>query len=184
MLRTIAPAQIPTQFYAHGPDHDVRLNRPEHFRPVVTPSVRTKPEPHEGLWTSPGTQWDDVAPLATAWTDYVHGEQMDWVGSHATEIIPDPTARILLIDAFADLRALAEAYPASESYVCGPCPEWSALAADGYSAVYLTDAGQEATRFSTPNLYGWDIECCLWLNPHYTAGQTWELPTIPVCCED
>ena len=40
------------------------------------------------------------------------------------------------------------------------------LARSGIDAIFLTEEGEHATRFSEPGLYGWDCESILVMNPH------------------
>ena len=87
--------------------------------------------------------------------------------------------RLLLIDDQTQLAAIIDAYPAEPNpYVPhrngGRYPDWEALAADGWDGVYLTDRGQWETRLPRggPDLYGWDLESCLWLRPSYVVGRT------------
>jgi hypothetical protein len=42
-------------------------------------------------------------------------------------------------------------------------PDFERMAAEGWDGVWLTHTGYLATRFSRPNLYGWDCECTFWL---------------------
>ena len=44
-------------------------------------------------------------------------------------------------------------------------PDFEKMVKMGYDAIYLTDKGQMETRFTMPDLYGWDCECVLVMNP-------------------
>ena len=181
-LATITADTLPPQAYAHTADHDIRLTAdPARWRPIR--SIGTgwvKPHGGTGLWTSPVTaQRADRTPTDSAWLEWCRTEMdSDTSGLWLTEIWPIGDARLLLIDSQAHLAAIIAAYPAERNpYVPhrhGIYPDWEALAADGWDGVYLTDRGQWATRLPRggPDLYGWDLESCLWLRPSYVVGRT------------
>lgn len=179
---TITAAALPRLAYSHGPDHAPALTEPRNFRPITTSSRFVKPDPGQGLWTAPVTEAaPDGRVLRTAWTDW-RTEEMAPFGvdyTRHTEVLPEPTARVLLINTLPDLRTLQAAYP-SEPLIPALAqhryPDWHALARDGWDAVYLTDQGQWETRlppYGEPTLYGWDTASVLWLRPAYTVGRRW-----------
>ncbi|MYU22903.1 hypothetical protein [Streptomyces sp. SID8352] len=182
-LVTITPAALPPQVYAHDADHDVRLTSdPTRWRPVRGIGTGwVKPHAGTGLWTSPVTAHRaDRTPTDSAWLEWSRAEMdADTSSQMLTEVWPTGTARLLLIDDQAHLAAIIAAYPAEPNPYAAPrnggrYPDWEALAADGWDGVYLTDRGQWATRLprSGPDLYGWDLESCLWLRPSYVVGRT------------
>jgi hypothetical protein len=176
-LPTIAAASLPPLAYAHGDQHDPRLTLPERFRPIQEGKHRFV-KPHAGgLWTAPVTEVTaDGEIVRTAWTDWCRDNMWgdDDADSRFLAVVPQPHARVLLIDTLDDLRAIVDAYPNPVEpypFVGERYPNWLALASD-WDAVYLTDDGQWATRlppFGMPNLYTWDCATVLWLRPAYTV---------------
>ena len=43
--------------------------------------------------------------------------------------------------------------------------DFEKMLSDGIDAIYLTEKGEQETRFESPGLYGWDCECVLVMNP-------------------
>ncbi|MCX4792445.1 hypothetical protein OG369_42475 [Streptomyces sp. NBC_01221] len=179
-LATITAVSLPPQVYAHNTTHDVALAADSaRFRPIASTHGWVKPKPGTGLWTATVTGRDGSGqPADSGWLEYRRDEMCsDTTGTLLTEILPTRDARILLVDSHQHLIDLVAAFPAP--YEWGyrteqKYPDWPALAAAGWDAVYLTDRGQWATRFpdSGPDLYGWDLESVLWLRHSYTVGTT------------
>ncbi|MFJ6215109.1 hypothetical protein ACIQGZ_17495 [Streptomyces sp. NPDC092296] len=120
--------------------------------------------------SSPGGE-----PVRTAWTDWCRDEACFDADTYVrfVEIVPAPDARVLRIDTLADLRTVVAAFPADPFYPGQrqEYPDWHAMAAAGWDAVWLTDDGQRATPYGEPNLYGWDCESVLWLHPAYSCKE-------------
>lgn len=121
-----------------------------------------KPKDKTGFWTSPPDS-------PGCWVRWMRDE--GWVpGDKKLEDLtywlldPDPAARVYVIDSYAYLEALTATFPAPRQLdLHEHRASWEAIARE-YDAVELTDAGQWATRLSSPcNLYGWDCESTLWL---------------------
>lgn len=177
-LTTIAVADLPPLAYLYSESHDPALSEPERFRPITNEATWVKPS--GGLWTAPVTRHAAGGlVLESAWSEWCV-ETMDWDPIEARFLLiqPNAGARVLLVNTMDDLRRLVAAYPNREA--CAPAlqrlaeryPNWLAMAAD-WDAVYLTDAGQWATRlppYGEPNLYGWDCASVLWLRPAYTVA--------------
>lgn len=72
-------------------------------------------------------------------------------------------ANIFIIDSLADLlkAPLYKPYTILSSKVI----DFKRLA-QNYDCIWLTNKGQIETRFSEPNLYGWDCESVLLMNPN------------------
>lgn len=181
-LSTISAADLPPLVYAHGADHDLALTAtPTAFRSVVGAGW-VKPTAG-GLWTAPVTNsTPDGLPADSAWLEWCRIETPTGDYTHLTEIIPDASARVLVVDTQSDLIRIVDAYPASYdlhlSSIDDRYPDWPALAANGWDALYLTDNGQWETRLPPrgPNLYGWDVATVFWLRPAYTVGRTAAVP--------
>ena len=176
-LHAIPVADLPPLAYLYGENHDPALTEPEHFR-AITSNGWVKPS--GGLWTAPITaRADDGSVLRTAWTEWcVDNMWADLVKARFLEILPRPDARVLLVDAMDDLQALVAAFPNTEPRYrlryghADQFPNWQTMAAC-WDAVYLTDAGQWATRlppYGEPNLYTWDCASVLWLRPAYSVA--------------
>lgn len=161
-LTTITGADLPPL----GWQHTEPLNL-DHIQPVtLRPMFPIKP--HGGLWTSP------MRDGKADWTRWCEGERFGAFDAPVTAVIPDRDARVFVIDRHADLLALEAAYPDPQPEIPAgikmwPSIDWAAVARD-IDAVWLTEAGQWATRFSQPGLYGWDCETVFWLNPRLRVG--------------
>lgn len=182
-VRSIDPGELPVLGYAHGPDHYHGHTEPGRFRrPGPDPVVRgAHPQRGAGLWTSPAIEQDDDGTvLETVWSQWWDREYPgDDRYSEHLRIVPEPTARIVLIDSLQDLIALVRRYPnppeASPYDDSHLFPDWPRVAAD-WDAVYLTEDGARATaaedpaEATAPHLDGWDRAAVLWLNPTYSVA--------------
>ena len=126
--------------------------QPELFLPVKN-STWVKPI-EGGLWTSPIDStwgWKD-------WNNVEHYEECDEEKSFIVEI--KENSKILIIDSLSDLLN-APLIPGLSKKVLN-----FEFIATKYDAIWLTVKGQRATHLSYPtNLYGWDCETVLILNP-------------------
>ena len=123
-------------------------------------------KPVGGLWSSPYTpgkkyisDWDRFCKEE----NFIKGDNSVGVIFSLKE-----EARIYTIDTKEDLDNLANKYPIvvkeNLRYNFMSTIDFTKVSKD-YVAIYLTDKGQWATRFSRPNtLYGWDCETLLVLN--------------------
>lgn len=179
-LPIIGARDLPRLAYSHGTTHDPALTHPRRFRPPINSSYICKPE-DGGLWTAPVTKEGLKGEIvSTEWTDWCRSEQFN--EEHYLlfqEIVPDPGAKVLLIDSMADLKAILAVYgltPITYLPFITQVPDWERMVEDEIDAVYLTDAGQWATRMpphGEPNLYTWDMPSVLWLRPSYAV------PSLP-----
>lgn len=169
-LVTIEPSALPRQAHAH-PREWAAINLLRNFRPAGTSGFGSpKPAVGTGLWT--GTLFSDGT---TSWTRWL--EEEEWGHEYwqeLIEVIPAQDARVLLIDFYSDLQELVWAYP--DTHASGDFSgenqsiDWRRVSEE-FDAVYLTEAGEERTRYTRPlNLNGWDCECVLWLNQAFTLG--------------
>lgn len=164
---------------AHASAEGVLPPYPRNFEAVRNLEDLNRPE--RGLWCSPVTTWSsDGAPAGTAWTDWcatpdeltgqpsvLHGKYTQF-----TAVEPLPQARIYLIDTADDLNRLVGAFLLPlEHPMRRTAPDWEAMAASGWDAVYASIAGltANAERWVTvePSLSGWDCPSVLWLRPAY-----------------
>jgi hypothetical protein len=116
-------------------------------------------KPKGGLWTSPiDSKW--------GWKDWCKSEDFrECDESNSFRLIFNIDAKILIIDSFKDLIKLPMCV-----FLCGSYqkefPDFEFLATQ-YDAIWLTEKGLNETHLSHPiNLYGWDCESVLILNPH------------------
>lgn len=125
-----------------------------------------KPDHKTGLWTStwrPETQ-------DSSWVEWCRGESY-----HAEEygdcgrwwlLRVRPHVRIYTVDRLHDLEQLLDWYGRRDLDLL---PRFLSqvidfeAAAKQYDGIHLTEEGQMDTRFSEPNLYGWDCESTLWM---------------------
>lgn len=106
-------------------------------------------KPSGGLWASPVNS-------DYGWKEWSDAEQ--W-GDTSCHFLLGFSGNALVIDSLADL----------DQFIWEPTPYWhkpcfkNVLAE--YDAIYLTQKGEQETRFSLPkSLYGWDCESVLILN--------------------
>lgn len=109
---------------------------------------------HAGiLWASPeGSEY--------GWAEWCAAEEFGDLSKQPCWIIDlDERARVLQIDTLEDLVRVAASFPGRHAGRYGTVTDidWTGISR-GFDAVYLTGAGQMATRFTTPDLYGWDCE--------------------------
>ena len=107
-------------------------------------------KPEGGLWASPVDAeygWREWCE-AESWGNLSHSFTFEFEGN------------AYVIDSLKDAAAM----PWREEYGF-KFPDFEEMVRRGYDAIYLTERGQIATRFSKPSLYGWDCECVLVMNP-------------------
>lgn len=157
----------------------VPLPHPHNFEAVRDLEYNNRPE--HGLWCSPITSWSsEGAPAGTAWTDWCakpddvtgqpsvyHGKYTQFVG-----VEPLPHARIYLVETVDHLDRLVATFPLSLDHpMRRTAPDWAAMTAACWDAVYVSAAGlaANAERFVMvePSLAGWDCPSVLWLRPTY-----------------
>ena len=121
----------------------------ELFEPVRNKSHN---KPLGGLWSSPvGCNY--------GWREWSEAESFgDLSSSFETEY----TGRTLVIDSLADLAGMIW----QNTEHGRDWPDYEAMVVAGIDAIYLTERGQDETRFSRPGLYGFDCECVLVMNPN------------------
>lgn len=119
-------------------------------------------KPSGGLWTS---TYDERH--GSGWVQWCLDEEYSLPKAglwQCTLLHPSPTARVYEIDTLADLKRLLRTF-GENTLGAGlrfGYPDFEAVARE-FDAIHLTDAGQWATRYSEPSLYGWDCESTLWL---------------------
>lgn len=122
--------------------------RKDMFVPVKN---RQHVKPEGGLWASP-------VGCAYGWKEWCEAES--W-GDLTTMFTTLYEGRTIVIDS---LRDLADFVWTENKYGC-TYPDYEEMLRFGVDAIYLTERGQEQTRFSHPGLYGYDCECVLVMNP-------------------
>lgn len=135
----------------------------EEFRPIEN---RHFVKPKGGLWTS-----TYLNEFGSSWVQFcLSGYQIAISNKKPFLLTPSKDTRIYVVNSYNDLVYLMENYkqchPSSDSYQQPTTHfiDFEEISLD-YDAIHLTDEGQWETRLSQPhNLYGWDVECTLWLN--------------------
>lgn len=143
----MTPENYPEQVFIH-PERP----HPDRLDPI---SNRPQFKPEGGLWTS------SYRDESSAWVNWMQAEQ--WYNhSDATAWLLTPDdPDIYQIDTLTDLKVLASEFPNEDSPLSYTALDYEAIA-DVFDGIWLTQQGQWQTRFSHPNLYGWDCESTLW----------------------
>lgn len=112
-------------------------------------------KPVGGLWTSP-------VVCDYGWRDWCHSENFrtcDYENAFTLKLV---NRKVILIDSLKDLESVPSVRTSYGTFSI----DFEHMLKEGVDAIYLTENGQSCTRFSRPqNLYGWDCECVLILNP-------------------
>ena len=118
-------------------------------------------KPYGGLWTSTLMKNSE---FNSSWEETAHKQGMfDLSDLDVYSIEFDPSSKVYVIDDLQDLKNLLAMGHKSSCFGFSYL-DFEKLMRD-YDAIHLTDEGQWETRLTQPNLYGWDCECTLWLNP-------------------
>lgn len=131
----------------------------EKFKPVTNVPY-TWVKPANGLWASPVLEDGE-----TGWSSWC---RKACYASYSLKTYFDfhlaPETRIYVIDTFQELVDLVEAF--SRDVFCNHYAnlDFEKLQTT-YDAIYLTDNGEQATRYSQPSLYGWDCASLLVMSP-------------------
>lgn len=110
-------------------------------------------KPKGGLWTSP-------VDSKFGWKQWCKAEDFEYNFKKGFQL--NYSGNTIVIDSLADLDKLHWRSHGEWMHY----PVFEPLLAEGWDAIYLTEKGQWETRLTHPrNLYGWDCECVLILNP-------------------
>ncbi len=134
----------------------ITYGRGEKFCPEKFEAVTNKTfiKPSGGLWASP-------VDSKFGWADWCRQESF---GDLTSSFEFSYTGNILIIDTVTDLEDMLWFKPEPLHWI--EIPDFEAIRETGIDAIWLTESGQWATRLSDPrNLYGWDCESVLILNP-------------------
>lgn len=138
---------------------------PELFVPIKPGHLG---KPAGGLWTS------TLVNGSTAWADWCRAESFGNPDAQRWHVvIPDPTARVLVVDSLAGYVDLVERFPYAP-FAFDPTArslDFLAILAAGYSAVHLTERGNAECHHPSPHppgidwlcLNSWDCESTVWL---------------------
>ena len=108
-------------------------------------------KPEGGLWASP-------IESSYGWRDWCRDESYDGKLSQYFTFILE--GNIYTINNTYD----ASCMPWIKEHEWLRCPDFEQMVKLGYDAIFLTEEGQQKTRFGKPSLYGWDCESVLILN--------------------
>ena len=111
---------------------------------------RKSTKPEGGLWASP-------VGCAYGWKEWCEAESWKNLTSRFETVYE---GRTFVIDS---LRDLSEFIWQENGYGFG-FPDYEAMMSIGIDGIYLTERGQNETRFTHPGLYGYDCECVLVMN--------------------
>lgn len=126
---------------------------PAKFKPVQN---RNHVKPYGGLWASP-------VNAEYGWREWCLGEDFQ-VESLDQSFTFWYEGNVLIVNSHADMAKMYWRRVGSMDY-----PDYERMVRGGVDAIYLTDRGQQETRYSFPlgtrDLYGWDCESVLIMNP-------------------
>jgi len=128
------------------------------FLPVTNNATRSKPK--GGLWASPKNSeygWKDWCEDNDFYTDKLKNK-FDFTYKGNTAVIEKEE------DLYSNL--IWQSLDRRKGVVHLEAIDYEAMIEAGCDAIFLTEEGQYNTRLTFPrNLYGWDCECVLILNP-------------------
>lgn len=109
-------------------------------------------KPSGGLWASP-------VDARFGWREWCNSETF---GNLKSQFEFYYSGNVMRIDSLADVQQM----PYRKVFGKFEYPDFEAIERTGIDAIWLTERGEQQTRFSFPrNLYGWDCECVLVMNP-------------------
>lgn len=123
-------------------------------------------KPRGGLWTSTylgkeyGSDWVQWC-IGQGFRIPINGQWKSWI------LHPKKDANVYVVDSVDDLKRLvSDAIHNSYEHLPGmkgmfDVPDFEKLAKT-YDGINLTETGERQTRFTKPNLYGWDCESTSW----------------------
>ena len=111
-------------------------------------------KPTGGLWTSPINS-------SYGWKEWCESENY---GDLSSNFLINFKGNCLQIDSLEDLKNLTLTVDNDYDIFSNRFIDFEKCLNDGIDAIWLTETGQNETRWSIPNLYGWDCECILILN--------------------
>jgi hypothetical protein len=118
------------------------------FKPIRNRTALNKPA--GGLWASP-------IDSSHGWKDWCDAEGY---GDLSTSFRFEFYGKTLVVDGADDLCKIPWVVNSSFTVIV---PDFKRMSLE-YDAIHLTKNGLAETRFSQPDLYGWDCECVLIFN--------------------
>lgn len=118
------------------------------------------------LWCKPnGGLWCSIQGSADCWAMWCRGNDFNIKDLETGfKLKFHPGAAVCQVDSYADLLRLP-VRPARIDFLPFVFYDFELMASCGIDAIYLTERGQLATRYTEPrSLYGWDCESVLVLN--------------------
>lgn len=118
-------------------------------------------KPRGGLWTSPvGSEY--------GWKEWCEAEKFrKCTEENSFKLKFNKGTKICIIETFDDLerKMIWRKFELPHLPILNYYPDYEKMA-EIYDAIWLTTEGQLNTRFTQPNLYGWDCETVLILNAY------------------
>lgn len=119
-------------------------------------------KPYGGMWTSPvSSEW--------GWKDWC--EREDWLceDDETYRLTVADDVDVYTINTLDDLLELIDDHGRTDDILKqGRYVDYESAFTE-YDGIYVTEQGQQKTRLSPEaNLYGWDVECVLWDDWHFT----------------
>jgi hypothetical protein len=103
-----------------------------------------------------GALWATPTDATWGWPEWCEAEDF-YCKPYRVHLTLD-ASRIYVIDSETDLLNMPWIEETDLPFLTRP--DFAALLTDGCAAIWLTEQGQAATRWTLPyNLYGWDCEC-------------------------
>lgn len=150
---------------------------PTLLRPVKNDDICLGAKPKGGLWTSSYSR-----KYGSGWVRWCESEDFSVPDTwHGWLLEPDEFARVLVIDSLRTLRSVLKQYWRLSLFapIGSPKLDVEGLAQD-FDALSLTEEAQWATRFSEPNLYGWDCESTIWFRWCFSTVRAISIPVRAV----
>lgn len=138
----------------------------ELFQPISNEGYWCKPKFFTGLWTSPVNS-------ECCWKDWCISNDYTTKNVDSYFVLElNEDANILVINSLDDLKK----YATIDFLDINKLLDFEALS-QVYDCIWLTSNGLEETKYSNPNMYGWDCESVLIMNPNCVKQVNYDLRT-------
>lgn len=136
---------------------------------LIPPTNGTLTMPLGGLWTA---TWL-ANERSSDWAKWCIQEKFRPIKPEQFWLLePDKSARIYEVDSLSDLIELQSLYSLQLGNYYDTL-DFEAMSRD-WDGLHLTLAGQQRTRHTMPNLYGWDVESTCWFRWKFSEVKKYE----------